>query len=202
MATISKLVHVFTALAGAPEPANAYRARQLREAGLIPTFGRGRYGAEMTPAAAANLIVGVLAAETDAHSYVDAVRRLSEPHALAATQCHPGLPWVSVEVASLGYHFPGLALTALPDALASLLAPSAVFGRQLDAIEVSVYQGGSWSGHLSLRFTNQVTLQLTFTPQPAPADRRAIVRSASLRLAVDDLAILAATLAASADLDL
>ncbi len=67
MATISKLVHVFTALAGAPEPANAYRARQLREAGLIPTFGRGRYGAEMTPAAAANLIVGVLAAETDAH---------------------------------------------------------------------------------------------------------------------------------------
>lgn len=192
MAKISHLVQTVAALTDESPLVTAWRSRTLRQAGLISTFGRGRHGAEMTAVDAANLLIGVIAAEVAAGSYVASMRRLSEPHTPVAAQREPGRDWVALDIAALDYHYPNLRLTTFPDALASLLTSPSAFGQQLQALEVAVHKTHNWSGRLRVTLRNQVSVQLAFGPQPAPPlASRAILRSSKHTLSADDLASLA-----------
>lgn len=187
MAKLPALIQTCSTLAGMPGPQLKWIARQLREAGQISTFGRGRYGAEMTASDSANLIVGVLAHEAAAKSCADAVRRLHKPQTVSASQQEPGSARVPLDLAAVGYHYPSFQLTTLPDAVASLLTPTPVFGERLHTLEIGVRQTLDWDGRLRVTLSNQVTIQVVFAPQQPPPNRPGLVRKASLALSASEL---------------
>lgn len=77
MATLSELVKVIAAAQGLDENQVLWIARYLREDGLIAKGGRGRGGARMGVADAANLLIGVNA-PSGAKQSADLVRFFSE----------------------------------------------------------------------------------------------------------------------------
>jgi hypothetical protein len=89
MAKLADLIPCVADALGLEEKSVSHGARVLRDAGLISTGGRGYGGAEMTNADAANLLIGLLGADTllGAPEAVAKFRRLERhgrTHALPA----------------------------------------------------------------------------------------------------------------------
>lgn len=76
MATVSEFVSFFAEYVGTRHEEVSVRARHLREAGLLPSGGRGRGGAHVEAIHCANFLVGFLAAER-AINAAEAVRQFA-----------------------------------------------------------------------------------------------------------------------------
>lgn len=83
MATVTELVSLFAEWTGTRPAEGRIRARHLREAGLLPSAGRGRAGAHVNAIHCANYLIGFLAAERTING-PEAVRFFSRtiPHQL------------------------------------------------------------------------------------------------------------------------